>query len=201
MTVMLKNKIMAMNPSDEGGERLLCMADPERFIEGREVNMQIDVPALSLYDGRELWVLKFNLELWHYIDDFCLSTMDGSLEEKTKLTTYDCTNPKAGKWVVHRNHLAGEYAIFNTGDRNMVVTMVPDDTMNTPSTAMTTWASDTVNDSVHHPPRTIELNDDCWFSDPGVKEVEFKWTFPWYTSINQVKIDFCYAPGPWEMNF
>jgi len=83
MTVMLKNQIMAMNPSDEGGERLLCMADPERFIEGREVNMQIDVPALSLYDGRELWVLKFNLELWHYIDDFCLSTREGSLEEKT----------------------------------------------------------------------------------------------------------------------
>jgi len=57
-------------------------------------------------DGRELWVLKFNLHIKHYTDDLCLSTIDGKMDEKSYITTYNCNNPKHGKWVMHKNHLA-----------------------------------------------------------------------------------------------
>jgi len=182
LTVMLKNKIMNMN--DDDGTRLLAYADPERFVEGREINVQNDIPALAIGDGRELWVLKFNLHITHYIDDLCLSTKDGKMEEKTYITSYICTNPNHGKWVMHRNHLAKEWAIFNTNDNNMVITMVDDDKANTPSDHFETWASSTVNDSVHISKRAIERNEDCWMSHPGEKKVEFKLTYPWYTTID-----------------
>jgi len=38
---------MAMNPGEEIGARLLAMADPERFIQEREVNVQNDIEAIS----------------------------------------------------------------------------------------------------------------------------------------------------------
>jgi len=106
------------------------------------------------------------------------------MADKTWITTYDCDNNNSGKWFMNRNHLAKEYAISNFKDNNMVVTMYSDDRTNSPGDDGVPWASSTVDDSVHKPKNVIEKNDECWMSAPGEKEVEFKLTLPWYTTVN-----------------
>jgi hypothetical protein len=91
--------------------------------------------------------------------------------------------------------MADEWAIFNKADHNMVISIVSNDALNNPALKATTADTSRANDSVHGPEKAVEENGDCWYSNPGMEKVTFKLYFPWYTTLKEINISYCFKAG------
>jgi hypothetical protein len=68
------------------------------------------VEAIAMNDGRELWVINFDMSITGYVDDFCMSAKDGKILDNSYMAKYSCGDPRAGKWIVDRNHASQNFA-------------------------------------------------------------------------------------------
>jgi len=128
--------------------------------------LQKGLEAIQMADGRELWIINFDLTITHYVDDMCLTPFRNLLVKGTQVVKVKCGSASKGKWIVFKDYEAEEYAISNDFDNDMVIGTEDNEKFNNVCNdeGVIATATSNIGDNIHTASRGIESTKTPWIS-------------------------------------